>query len=199
VGRTYEAIIRVNSQSGKGGVAFLLSSRYGLDLPRGLQVEFAQKIQTITDAAGGELSADEIYDAFRANYLDVATPYEIVSYRHEATNEVDRLTARLLADGEPLEIDGEGNGPIAALVRGLAAQSGLAVSVLDYHEHAMSTGEDALAAAYVEADVDGEPLWGVGIHASIVTASLRAVVNAVDRAIRSREQQAAALDAFETA
>jgi 2-isopropylmalate synthase len=199
VGRTYEAIIRVNSQSGKGGVAFLLADRYGLDLPRGLQVEFAQKIQSITDVEGGELSADEIYDAFRENYLDVAAPYEIVSYRHEASDDTDRLTAQLLADGEPLEIEAEGNGPIAALVRGLAGQAGVAISVLDYHEHAMSTGADALAAAYVEADVDGEPVWGVGIHASIVTASLRAVVNAVDRAIRARAQQAAALNAFETA
>jgi 2-isopropylmalate synthase len=199
VGRTYEAIIRVNSQSGKGGVAFLLASRYGLDLPRGLQVEFAQKIQAITDAEGGELSADEIYDVFRENYLDVVTPYEIVSYRHEANEAGDRLTAQVVADGEPLEISGEGNGPIAALVRGLTERNGLDISVLDYHEHAMSTGADALAAAYVEADVDGEPVWGVGIHASIVTASLRAVVNAVDRAIAAREQQTAALNAFETA
>jgi 2-isopropylmalate synthase len=199
VGRNYEAIIRVNSQSGKGGVAFLLADRYGLDLPRGLQVEFAQKIQAITDAEGGELSADEIYDVFRENYLDVKAPYEIVSYRHEASDEVDRLTAQLEVDGVAREISGDGNGPIDALVRGLADQTGLAISVLDYHEHAMSTGADALAAAYVEADVDGEPVWGVGIHASIVTASLRAVVNAVNRAIQAREQQAAALSAFETA
>jgi 2-isopropylmalate synthase len=199
VGRSYEAIIRVNSQSGKGGVAFLLASRYGLELPRGLQVDFAQKVQAITDAEGGELSAEEIYDVFRASYLDVIAPYEIVSYRHESSEAGDRLTAQLRIDGEPAEIVGEGNGPIAALVHALAERSGLAIRVLDYHEHAMSTGEDAVAAAYVEADVDGEPVWGVGVHPSIVTASLRAVVNAVDRALLLREQQQAALHAFQQA
>jgi len=199
VGRNYEAIIRVNSQSGKGGVAFLLASRYGLELPRGLQVDFAQKVQAITDAQGGELSAEEIYDVFRASYLDVTAPYEIVSYRHDSSESGDTLTAQLRVDGEPSEIVGEGNGPIAALVHGLAARTGLAIRVLDYHEHAMSTGEDAVAAAYVEADVDGEPVWGVGVHASIVTASLRAVVNAVDRALFLREQQQAALHAFQQA
>ena len=199
VGRSYEAIIRVNSQSGKGGVAFLLASRYGLELPRGLQVDFAQKVQAITDAEGGELSAEEIYDVFRVSYLDVIAPYEIVSYRHDSGETGDKLTAQLRIDGEPAEIVGEGNGPIAALVRALAERSGLAIRVLDYHEHAMSTGEDAVAAAYVEADVDGEPVWGVGVHPSIVTASLRAVVNAVDRALLLREQQQAALHAFQQA
>ncbi len=197
VGRSYEAIIRVNSQSGKGGVAFLLASRYGLELPRGLQVDFAQKVQAITDAQGGELSAEEIYDVFRESYLAVDKPYEIVSYRHDSAEKGDRLTAQLRVDGEPAEIVGEGNGPIASLVHALAELSGLSIRVLDYHEHAMSTGEDAVAAAYVEADVDGEPVWGVGVHPSIVTASLRAVVNALDRALLLREQQQAALNAFQ--
>ena len=199
VGRTYEAIIRVNSQSGKGGVSYLLSSRYGLDLPRGLQIEVAQKVQAITDAEGGELAADEIYALFREQYLDVAVPYAIVSYRHDASEAGDFLTAQLTLDGEPVEVTGEGNGPIAALVHGLSAQTGLSMRVLDYHEHAMASGEDATAAAYVEADVDGEAVWGVGVHPSIVTASLRAVVNALDRSIRLREEQEAALRAFETA
>ena len=197
VGRSYEAIIRVNSQSGKGGVAYLLQDRHGLELPRGLQVELAQKVQAITDAQGGELSADEIYDLFRATYLDVPSPYQLVSYRHDASETGDMLTAQLLADGEPLELAGEGNGPIASLVHGLNESAGISVRVLDYHEHAMSTGEDAVAAAYVEADVDGEPVWGVGIHPSIVTASLRAVVNAVDRALLVRAQQEAAVHAFD--
>ncbi len=199
VGRSYEAIIRVNSQSGKGGVAFLLASRYGLELPRGLQVDFAQKVQAITDAQGGELSAEEIYEVFRASYLAVDTPYAIVSYRHDSGESGDRLTAQLRVDGEATEIAGDGNGPIAALVHGLAERSGLSIRVLDYHEHAMSTGEDAVAAAYVEADVDGEPVWGVGLHASIVTASLRAVVNALNRALLLRQQQQAALHAFQNA
>jgi 2-isopropylmalate synthase len=197
LGRTYEAIIRVNSQSGKGGVAYLLASRYGLELPRGLQIEVAQRVQAITDAEGGELSAEEIYDLFRAGYLDVAAPYELVSYRHDATEAGDRLAAQLRFDGEPLEIEGEGNGPIASLVHALGEQTGIAVRVLDYHEHATSTGEDAVAAAYVEADVDGEPVWGVAVHPSIVTASLRAVVNAIDRALLLRAEQEAALRAFD--
>ena len=197
VGRTYEAIIRVNSQSGKGGVAFLLASRYGLDLPRGLQVEFAQIVQAITDARGGELSSEEIYEVFRTNYLAVETPYEIVSYRHDSGESGDRLTAQLRVDGETSEIVGEGNGPIAAFVHSLAERSGLMISVLDYHEHAMSTGEDATAAAYVNADIDGDAVWGVGLHPSIVTASLRAVVNAVDRTLLLREQQQAAVHAFQ--
>jgi 2-isopropylmalate synthase len=197
VGRTYEAIIRVNSQSGKGGVAFLLASRYGLDLPRGLQVEFAQIVQAITDARGGELSSEEIYEVFRTNYLAIETPYEIVSYRHDSSESGDRLTAQLRVDGETSQVVGDGNGPIAAFVHSLAERSGLMISVLDYHEHAMSTGEDATAAAYVNADIDGDAVWGVGLHPSIVTASLRAVVNAVDRTLLLREQQQAAVHAFQ--
>src|SRR6266536_1235320 len=196
VGRTYEAIIRVNSQSGKGGVSYLLASRYGLELPRELQVEVALKVQAIADAEGGELAAEEIYDVFRDTYLDVGAPYELVSYTHEASERGDRLTAELHVDGEPAEISGQGNGPIAALVEALVAQTGPPLRVLDYHEHATSSGADASAAAYVEADVDGELVWGVGIHPSIVTASLRAVVNAVNRALLLSEQHEEALRAF---
>ena len=197
VGRDYEAIIRVNSQSGKGGVAFLLLSRHGLDLPRGLQVEFAQKVQAIADAEGGELAADELYEIFRAQYLDVSEPYALGSYRHEANDTTEQLTAQIRSGGEQVEVQGSGNGPLAALVHGLTEGLGVSISVRDYHEHALSTGEDASAAAYVEADVDGELVWGVGIHASIVTASLRAVVNALNRGVGARASQAAAVRAFD--
>jgi 2-isopropylmalate synthase len=197
VGRTYEAIIRVNSQSGKGGVAYLLEDRYGLDLPRGLQIELAQRVQAVTDAEGGELSAEEIYDLFRSAYLDVNAPYELIAYEHDASELGDRLTARILDGGEPLELTGEGNGPIAALVHALGQTVGHSLRVLDYHEHAMSRGEDATAAAYVEADVDGEPVWGVAVHASIVMASLRAVVNALNRALLLRAEQEAVARAFD--
>jgi 2-isopropylmalate synthase len=197
VGRDYEAIIRVNSQSGKGGVAYLLLSSYGLDLPRGLQIDFAQKVQAITDAEGGELTADDLYEVFRANYLAVTEPYELISYRHEADESGDRLVAQVRSSGEALELDGSGNGPIASLVHGFSETLGFPIRVLDYHEHAMSGGEDARAAAYVEADVDGEPVWGVGIHESIVTSSLRAVVNAVNRGLVARAAQASALESFE--
>jgi 2-isopropylmalate synthase len=196
LGRDYEAIIRVNSQSGKGGVAYLLHSEHGLDLPRGLQVDFAQKVQAITDAQGGELTGAELYDTFRENYLKVTQPLELVSYRHESDESGDRMTARVRMTGEELELEGAGNGPIAAFVHALEARLAIAVRVREYHEHALTAGEDATAAAYVEADVDDEAVWGVGIHPSIVTASLRAVVNSVNRALALRAAQAAALEAF---
>jgi len=161
VGRTYEAIIRVNSQSGKGGVSYLLASHYGLELPRELQVELAQKVQAIADSEGGELSAERIYNVFQTSYLDVVSPYELASYTHEASETGDRLAARLHVSGQPVEISGQGNGPIAALVQALAKQTGIPLRVLDYHEHATSSGADANAAAYVEAEIDGDPVWGV--------------------------------------
>jgi 2-isopropylmalate synthase len=198
VGRTYEAIIRVNSQSGKGGVAYLMESEHHLELPRGLQVDFAQKVQAITDARGGELTADELLDAFRGHYLDHTSPYELVAYTHSSEGDADQIAARLLVNGEERIVEGEGNGPIAALVTALGSELGIDLHVRDYHEHAMAKGEDATAAAYVEADVGDDVVWGVGIHGSIVTASLRAVVNAVNRAIALRAAQDAAAAAFET-
>jgi 2-isopropylmalate synthase len=197
VGRDYEAIIRVNSQSGKGGVAYLMSTDHHLDLPRGLQVDFAQKVQAITDARGGELTADELMDAFTEHYLGVTEPFALVSYTHESGEEGDRLAARMHDHGEGVVVTGEGNGPIAALVHALEQRLGVEIDVRSYHEHAMSKGEDATAAAYVEADVDDEAFWGVGIHPSIVTASLRAVVNAVNRAHVLRAARDGAVAAFD--
>jgi 2-isopropylmalate synthase len=197
VGRDYEAIIRVNSQSGKGGVAYLMKAEHHLDLPRGLQIDFAQKIQAITDARGGELTAAELLEAFTEHYLGVVEPFVLVSYSHESGEEGDRLVARMRHHGEGVVVSGDGNGPIAALVHGMEQRFGVEIDVRDYHEHAMSRGEDATAAAYVEADVDEEAFWGVGIHPSIVTASLRAVVNAVNRAHAARAAQEAAIAAFD--
>jgi 2-isopropylmalate synthase len=199
VGRSYEAIIRVNSQSGKGGVAYLMETEHHLELPRGLQVDFAQKVQAITDARGGELTADELMGVFREQYLDHVRPYELVAYTNSSEGDVDQIAARLHVNGEEQVVDGEGNGPIAALVDGFARAFGIQVAIRDYHEHAMSASADAHAAAYVEADVDGEAFWGVGVHGSILTASLRAVVNAVNRARAARDAQEAAAAAFEIA
>jgi 2-isopropylmalate synthase len=196
LGRTYEAIIRVNSQSGKGGVAYLLHDRYGLDLPRGLQVEFAQRVQAITDLEGGELSAAQLYELFRAQYLDAPQAYELLGYSHESSDRGDTLSARVRQASGDFVLDGEGNGPIAALVHAFG-RIGVDAAVLDYHEHALSTGEDATAAAYIEAEVGGEVVWGVAVHPSIVTASLRAVVNAVNRAALLREERDSLLNAFE--
>jgi 2-isopropylmalate synthase len=199
LGRSYEAIIRVNSQSGKGGVAYLMQVEHHLELPRGLQVDFAQKAQAITDARGGELTSAELMETFRESYLDHVSPLELASHSHSSEGGADRIAARLAVDGEERIVEGEGNGPIDALVNALARGLGVEMHVLDYHEHAMSRGEDATAAAYVEADVDGDVVWGVGIHHSIVTASLRAVLNAVNRAHALRAAQDAAAAAFDSA
>jgi 2-isopropylmalate synthase len=199
VGRTYEAIIRVNSQSGKGGVAYLMQVEHHLDLPRGLQVDFAQKVQAIADARGGELTSSELMDSFDEHYLAHVTPLELVGHSHSSEGGADRIAANLLVDGEERIVEGEGNGPIDALVNALARGLGVELHVLDYHEHAMGRGEDATAAAYVEADVAGDVVWGVGIHPSIVTASLRAVLNAVNRAQALRAAQQAVATAFDAA
>jgi 2-isopropylmalate synthase len=191
LGRTYEAIIRVNSQSGKGGVAYLMETEHHLELPRGLQVDFAQKVQAITDARGDELTAAELLLAFQEHYLAHTRPYEIVSYTHWSAEE-DRIVARIAVDGEEQEVNGVGNGPIAALVDAFERHFGISVSIRDYHEHAMAASADATAAAYVEADVGEDAVWGVGLHSSIATASLRAIVNAVNRALALRQAVAEA-------
>ena len=184
VGRTYEAVIRVNSQSGKGGVAYIMKADHGLVLPRRLQIEFSQVIQKITDGEGGEVSSKEMWDAFAEEYLAPVRPLERIRQRvvgSETDGGTDVIEATVKLNGVETEIRGEGNGPLAAFVDALGG-IGIAVHVLDYSEHAMSAGEEAAAAAYVEASVDGRTVWGVGIATSITTASLRAVVSAVNRA-----------------
>ncbi len=186
VGRTYEAVIRVNSQSGKGGVAYIMKADHGLALPRRLQIEFSQVIQKITDGEGGEVSPKEMWDAFADEYLAPIRPLERIKQRvigSEVDGGIDVIEATVKIDGVETEIRGEGNGPLAAFVDALGTV-GIDVGVLDYSEHAMSAGEEAAAAAYVEASVGGRTVWGVGIATSITTASLRAVVSAVNRAAR---------------
>jgi 2-isopropylmalate synthase len=181
LGRTYEAIIRVNSQSGKGGIAYLMQTEHNLDLPRGLQVDFAQKVQAVTDLHGSELTADELLALFHDHYLGHTAPYELVSYTH-SSGDSDRIVAELTVEGQSRTIEGEGNGPIAAFVDAFARGFDVEIRLRDYHEHALSAAADATAAAYIEAEIDDEPVWGVGLHPSIVSASLRAVTNAVNRA-----------------
>jgi 2-isopropylmalate synthase len=184
VGRTYEAVIRVNSQSGKGGVAYIMKADHGLVLPRRLQIEFSQVIQKITDGEGGEVSSKEMWDVFADEYLHPVRPLERIRQRVEAAEVdggTDTITATVRVNGEEVEIVGAGNGPLAAFVDALGAV-GIDVAVLDYNEHAMSAGEEAQAAAYVEVSVNGRTVWGVGIATSITTASLSAVVSAVNRA-----------------
>ncbi|ATL65228.1 2-isopropylmalate synthase [Nocardia terpenica] len=188
VGRTYEAVIRVNSQSGKGGVAYIMKTDHGLALPRRLQIEFSQAIQRITDGEGGEVTPKEIWDVFADEYLNPILPLERIRQRVSASETdggTDRIAAVVKVDGAEQEITGTGNGPLAAFVDALAT-IGYDVRVLDYSEHAMSSGDDAQAAAYVECAVADRVVWGVGIATSITTASLRAVVSAVNRSRRDR-------------
>ncbi|MDT7594470.1 MAG: 2-isopropylmalate synthase [Pseudonocardiales bacterium] len=183
VGRTYEAVIRVNSQSGKGGVAYVMKAEHQLDLPRRLQIEFSRIIQQHTDTDGGEVSPQQIWDIFAEHYLDRRTPLRVL--RHQLSDDGeghDEICASVMVEGDEHQISGSGNGPIAAFVDALAAL-GFDVRVLDYFEHAMSAGDNAAAAAYVECTVNEQVLWGVGVSGSIVTASLNAVVSAVNRTL----------------
>jgi 2-isopropylmalate synthase len=176
VGRTYEAVIRVNSQSGKGGVAYIMKTDHGLALPRRLQIEFSQAIQQITDGEGGEVTPKEMWDVFATEYLEPVRPLERIKQKvtaAETDGGTDTITATVKVDGVEQEITGTGNA---------IATVGFDVQVLDYSEHAMSAGDDAQAAAYVECAIGDKTVWGVGIATSITTASLRAVVSAVNRA-----------------
>ncbi|MGC0414618.1 2-isopropylmalate synthase [Embleya sp. AB8] len=188
VGRTYEAVIRVNSQSGKGGIAYVLKADHRMDLPRRAQIEFSRIIQTKTDAEGGEVTPAQIWAAFRDEYLPTpdASWGRLELHGHRTVSGEDGkdvLTVEIGVDGVVRTLEAIGNGPIDAFVRALG-DLGFDARVLDYSEHAMSGGEDARAAAYVECAVDGRVLWGVGVDENIVRASLAAIVSAVNRAAR---------------
>jgi 2-isopropylmalate synthase len=183
VGRTYEAVIRVNSQSGKGGVAYVMKTEHQLELPRKLQIEFSKLVQLRTDSEGGEVNPAEMWDVFSNEYLDARAPVELVRQRLDGEAGNESIIATVVVDGQKHEITGTGNGPIAAFVDALSTV-GHDVRVMDYHEHALTAGDDARAAAYLECAIGDEVLWGAGIDTSTVTASLRAVVSAVNRASR---------------
>ncbi|PFG16162.1 2-isopropylmalate synthase [Propionicimonas paludicola] len=194
VGRNYEAVIRVNSQSGKGGMAYLMKSEHKLDLPRRLQMEFSRVVQSHTDSEGGEVSPQQLWEIFSDEYLTLADPLNLVTVKSVANGNGYAITATVVDRGETREISGEGNGPVSAFVDALSLL-GYHVRVLDYTEHALSAGGDAMAAAYVETEVgegdNARVLWGVGLNASIVTASLAAVVSAINRDIRDRDGELA--------
>ncbi len=183
VGRTYEAVIRVNSQSGKGGVAYIMEAEHGFALPRRLQIEFSRTIQTIAEDSGTEITPAAMWDAFSATYLTEAPYYELRS--NELSSDADgttTITAQLLVDGEAATVTGSGNGPIAAFVSALRDGLGVEIDVVDYHEHSLGAGAGATAVAYVET-VDGTNTtrWGIGSHPNIITASLEAVLGAASR------------------
>jgi 2-isopropylmalate synthase len=184
VGRSYEAVIRVNSQSGKGGIAYVMKTGHSLDLPRRLQIEFSRVIQVRTDEEGGEVTPSEIWAAFRSEYLAGGTA---ALFDHQSSSVADgkqKLSAAISVDGDAHDIEGTGNGPISAFCSALASV-GIDVRVLDYAEHALTEGTDAQAASYVEVETGGQVLWGVGIDTNTATASMRAILSAVNRSRRA--------------
>lgn len=187
VGRSYEAVIRVNSQSGKGGVAYIMKTDHGLNLPRPMQVEFSSIVQAVTDAEGGEVESKQMWDIFALEYLNRTSPVEQVSIRVDAAqtdNDSATVTASLIVGGEEKQVTGHGNGPLAAYANALESL-GIDVEIQEYIQHARTAGDDAEAAAYILADVGGAKVWGVGIASSITYASLKAVTSAVNRALSS--------------
>ena len=184
VGRSYEAVIRVNSQSGKGGVAYVMKSEHGFDLPRRLQIEFSKTIQHITEDSGTEIGAGIMWDTFRREYLPVDPPISLISHEMRSTSEgkTTEITAQLLVDGAHVTVTGSGNGPIDAFVTALNDGLGTDIDVVDYAEHAMGSGKDATAVAYVESRRDdGQVRWGIGTDPNILTASFHAVVSTLAR------------------
>ena len=191
VGRNYEAVIRVNSQSGKGGVAYLLKTDHSLDLPRKLQIEFSRVIQGHTDSEGGEVSSERIWEIFQDEYLPSISleprwgRFELKKMRTESDMDGEVKIEVVLRDGDSdVEAQATGNGPISAFINVLQG-IGPNIRLLDYVEHTLSAGGDALAAAYIELEVDGETLWGVGIDGDIATASLKALISGTNRALRT--------------
>jgi 2-isopropylmalate synthase len=181
-GRTYEAIIQVNSQSGKGGVAYVMDTEHGLDLPRRLQVEFSKEVQAITEGSGTVIRAGEMWDAFSRTYLPEDADIRLIGSEVATGGHRTTVTAQLLVNGEPHTVMGEGNGPIDALLGALRSDLGIDFEVKDYNQHALTAGSEASAVAYVEAEgPDGSTWWGVGMDSSILDASLHAVVSAANR------------------
>jgi 2-isopropylmalate synthase len=183
VGRTYEAVIRVNSQSGKGGVAYVMKTEHDFELPRRLQIEFSKTIQHITEDSGTEISPARMWETFQAEYLPASSPIELLGHELSSdTTGVTRITAQLAVAAEHRTITGQGNGPIDAFVHALRDELDADIDVVDYAEHALGAGADATAVAYVETiGADGATRWGVGTDPSIITASLRSVVSALVR------------------
>jgi 2-isopropylmalate synthase len=187
VGAIYEEVIRINSQSGKGGIAYIMEEEYGVQMPRNLQIEFSRVVQGISDDTGQEQKPEDIWSAFETEYLKAETPYGFVDHQtipDTHASEIRRLTATVKKNGGAVKIEGRGTGPIDAYVDALTKETGKDIKVYSYSEHSVGMGADATAIAFVEAEVGGEKIYGVGRDPNIVTASLQAVTCAVNRALR---------------
>jgi len=186
IGRDYEAVIRVNSQSGKGGITFLLEQEYGINLPRRMQIEFSQVVQKETDRLGLEMTASQIHKLLDSEYLQATSPYELKGHRLEEENGESRVDAKVQVNGQEQRWSGSGKGALEALASSLP----VAVEVMDYHEHAIGGGANAKAACYIEIRLDGQrPLHGIGIDENITTASFRALFSALNRAVKQAEEK----------
>ena len=186
VGRSYEAVIRINSQSGKGGVAYLLEKDHGLSMPRRLQIEFSQVIQKITDETGKEISPSDIWDNFQRTYLKDTGYYQFVEHHINSSSnkdgsQSDKINIVLNCDSKEITIEGSGNGPIDAMIDAIKKSFNLDIKISDYHQHAISSGSDAQAVAYSELLLEGESVWGVGIHQNTVIAGLISVISGLNR------------------
>ena len=187
LGRSYEPIIRVNSQSGKGGVSFLLERDYGIRMPRKMQIEFSRVIQQITDATGREITSAEIWRAFQAEYIDQVSPLTILEHSEHSAGESGELRATVREGAAEHAIFGEGNGPIDAFVNAVNKHFDLGIRILDYDEHAVGSGAGATAVCFVELRAgESDAVMGAGMHRNILTASLNAITSAVNRAVRDR-------------
>jgi 2-isopropylmalate synthase len=192
LGRSYEAVIRVNSQSGKGGISYLLEAEYGLELPRRLQIEFSQVVQQVMDASGKELSAQDLWSLFEGEYglASVMAPqHQVLEEAKGSTGNLVTLAAEVRLSGRDFAVRGAGNGPIDAFVEGLGEALGESIRVLDYHEHAIGSGANAQAVAYLELRVGDRTLFGVGTDANIVSASLKAIVSGLQRAQKAQRNE----------
>lgn len=195
LGRSYEAVIRVNSQSGKGGIAYLMEAEHGAVLPRRLQIEFSSVVQEVTDASGKEVTAGDLWEIFQREYLQATTPYDYVSHHlvEDSTRDIVDLNTEVQDGGNKQKLSGQGNGPIDAFVAALQKLSNQKITVMDYHEHAIGAGADAKAITYIELRVDGgKSLFGVGMDSNIVTASLKAILCGLNRSMRAAAPKSAA-------
>jgi 2-isopropylmalate synthase len=182
IGREYREVIRVNSQSGKGGVAYLLESQFGIELPKDMQREFGPIANDEVDKLGREVSATELKQMFWREYIERTTPWQLKTFETESKNGVVKCRVKLLRDGKPVELAGEGNGPLAALVHGFSKIGVPRFEIAAYSEHALSSGEEAVAIAYIQIKQgDGKTRWGAGVDTNIELASVRAVLSALNR------------------
>ena len=185
LGRNYEAVVRINSQSGKGGVAFLLEKDHGVSLPRRLQISLSQRIQKLADDTGKEISSSQIWDIFEKKYLQPVNNYSYIKHSSSSKDDLHKLELTMNMNNEETTIQGSGNGPIDSFVNGLSEKIGFEIKVADYHQTAISSGSDAKAAAYIELEKDGKTFWGVGIHPNTTRASFDAIIVGLSKLLES--------------